>query len=96
MSFPDDLFGLLLLVFAAVVILGAWMDRFSMGRKHDEEDRLKQEVKDWIEAQGRFIAVLRRSGEEWHWVVDPWNLPWTDTKWEIYYDEVFDTKPSGD
>ena len=94
MSFPDDLFGFLLLVLGAVVLIGAWMDRFSMGRKHDEEDHLKKEIKSWIEAEGLFYAV-RWSGGEWRWVVDPWNLPWTDTKWEIYYDEVFD-KRSGD
>lgn len=93
MSFPNDWFGLALLIFAALIIIGAWMDRFSMGRKRVEEDRLKQEVRDWIEARNHFVAVR---GSEWRWVVDPWNLPWADTKWEAYYDGVFDTQRSGD
>lgn len=95
MSFPDDYIGLTLLIFAAVIIVGAWMDHFSMGHRHGEEDQLKEEVKVWLEAEGaEFVAINGGSG--WRWVVDPWNPPWTDTKWESYYDKVFDTKRSGD
>lgn len=95
MNFPNDLFGLVLLVFAALVIIGAWIDRAYMGRKEDAEDQLKLEVKAWVEALGfEFVAINR--GSDWHWIVDPWNPPWAGTKWEAFYDEVFFTKRSGE
>lgn len=95
MSFPNDWFGLALLVFAALLIIAAWVDRIRMDRKEDAENQLKQEVKDWINALGiEFVAI--KSGYGWRWIVDPWNPPWTGTKWEEFYDEVFLTERSGD
>lgn len=94
MSFPDDYFSLTLLLFGSLALIASWVDHFRSKRKVNEEDLLRKEVTAWIEALGiRFVAVR---GSEWHWVVDPWNPPWTGTKMEAYYDEVFDTKRSGD
>ncbi len=83
------------LLIAALVLAWFFLSSFLWSRKENEEDQLKKDVRAWVDALGKdFVAINRGSG--WRWVVDPWRPPWDGTKWETFYDEVFDFNRSGD